>query len=465
METRENWLALRDHLWRGLAPNGERDGIRSIAVIDRTAVANAYALIKCDIGEYVEPSPAGWGFGGTVYCPARPGVWVTRLDPFVALADLGSVVNAALFYDRVVVIHPWERVTDEIDELLGCGTGVRLDPGERAADSSPSSLMGHLLQDTWSSAHALVCNSRDHRDGWVAILLEHWKQLLPTLGALDYKLDGSDRYSSSPNQPTWPVFEDDTGVWRVRAESDLRELVTDNTFRGCFYVKLADELAQLLGDEQAPVDVRYIGGCLRTPIVLALYQTTLQADVPLERRLDELRGHDVASAHMPFWLDAVLARCSTTADFVPALAELRSQARPLRDARFELEHALFVADKPRIAQLARAMGAEVGRLASALEKEAAGVASTVVSVLAPKPVPELVQAAGNVAFPMLTPPLVRLWNRVFRPHLFAIQTLARAADQCSASLRSASRVFQLPTLIADEPKAFLTRLGAVRWVA
>jgi len=109
---------------------------------------------------------------------------------------------------------------------------------------------------------------------WLATLKQEWARLLPgvefphhTLGSHENTTLG---YSTSPARPTPVVFENAALKWSERPAMDLQVLVLDNDIRALFYEIFAKQLQAILSDSRDAerLTVRYIGGCLRSPMLL-----------------------------------------------------------------------------------------------------------------------------------------------------------------------------------------------------
>ena len=435
---------------------------RSLALIDRSTVARATALMREDFHKFVPARPTA--VKGGVRDDATLARDHFRLDPFVAVADLAAIVSAALFYDRLAVVHGSPTVDRDFHSLGVQSFASRISPGERGDESVASNAMGHLLQDAWSSVFSNVSNNWNRRGSDLSAIEGYWKSLLPNLKTLDLR-SSECRYTASPNQPTWPVFDDIEGNWEAGPREFLASLVRDNTYRGLFYVRLADEFERLLSFEDNEVEVRYVGGCLRTPVQLAVMRADLRDGAPLEHDLERFRPIPHAPVRMPFWFSAVMSCCDTRDDLPAAIAQVRDLARPIRRRRKELSIALGEGNMRETARVKEAMNAAFADFEKELARHAPKALETAAKVVVSTSLVSSGATTSASLFSVLETPIVNLVRRVFRPHIAAIHELSSAADACTNSLRTAARVFGFPQSFVTGSADFLTQLGRVAWVA
>lgn len=449
---------LHDYIWKYANLNVVETA--SIALLDRSTIARAAALVSGNIYERVPARQAQMGFGGKIPIPAQPEHDLYHIDPFVAVADLAALVSAAIFYDRLFVVSPSRKLSDEFEQLGIKAFTSRIDPGDRGSDKEAEKEFGFLLQDTWSSAYAIISNNWQEEPQWYKTLNGIWKGLLPILENIN--LDSHKcNYTSSPNQPVWPVFDFEKGSWVIRADFGLEEMVRDNTYRSLFYVRLAQELSNIMSSEGMDIDLRYVGGCLRAPMQLVVLQANEKESVPIERELDQMAG--TISRRMPFWFDAVMAQCKNKNDFGPALNRLRDIAEPLRARRKALGIAFDVGNKRVMNECAKAMEPAM----IDMEKEIIKLIPKLVEASLTSVTTSIVSGASKGAisiFPLLEKPFIKVSRKLFRPHIAAIQELNDAAQSCTHSLRMAARVFNFPGTFMSQPIEFINSFGKLRWV-
>jgi hypothetical protein len=124
-------------------------------------------------------------------------------------------------------------------------------------------------------------------------------------------------------------------------------LILDNDIRALLYRRLAQTLEAMGSDDGQLLTTSDTGGCLRTPLMLALdkyAEAYLQPETTLENWLAsewaKLYRAQSLPVQLPFWTGALLARVRERKDLPEEINSIRDQATQLRRRRAELEDAL-----------------------------------------------------------------------------------------------------------------------------
>lgn len=442
-EAREKALAqtfrLEEHARAALGPGRNR----TIAIVDWSALHRTCELLT---GNEVE-------------------------DPFIALADLSSVLGACLFYDKVIVMEGGD-LHERASRALGLD-----DVFTPISPSASEFSMARLLDHHYSWAFHRLNDATHQGERWIGLLEEFWTELLPGTSfprhdarAFDVQLG----YTTSPQRQSWRdvVFRSGAEAWYV-SPHDPQTLILDNDIRALVYARLAQTLDSMLADSEN--SVRYTGGCLRSPMLLARAKYAdmcLQAAPSVEEWLHgqwrmKYRSVD-CKVRLPFWVGAILARCRGTRSAIPEeVARCREQAAQLRKRKAELETALRDSREGELKELADAVKGDTDELTKWVD-DAVGVVSAGAAVIAegvlkthaPLVPTEIVKPAEEAAVMMGGAGwLKKLALRLFRPHIYFVSTLASDAEVLRDSVVAAARLFGLGGKVASEPLDFLTRLG------
>ncbi|MDP9072730.1 MAG: hypothetical protein M3N98_00920 [Actinomycetota bacterium] len=428
---------------------GVADGrCRSVAVVDWTSLHHARQLI--------EPS-------------------ADLLDPFTALADLGAVIAAVLFYDRVLVIPE----AADANALLGVEDVVR---------AIPTELPGlHDLLDShyrWALDELDRAAASDPPAPWLSSAAEAWGILLPGVEVPTHTLsEGYERlayYRASPERRSYlsVTFQQDPGQWVLSQR--LPEAILDNDLRAVFYERLSTTLQSVLSDGDFHPEVRYVGGCLRSPMLMARAKAAEAALLPGAspenwiqeswRGIYQARGRTVQA---PFWLQAVLAASHDRQDIPEVLGQLRQAGSSFRSHRAEFAEAIAIGDQPALTKLMEALAGDLDSLTKStrnLAGAAGDVATAVLKVAAPVVPTELINA-GIRAAGTQTGWLKKLGLRLFKPQLWFVLDLAGKADRGTEVVDHAARLFHFAgtdaggPVDAGRPVDFLDRLGQTTWIA
>ena len=282
----------------------------------------------------------------------RPDKPASTFDPFLALSSFANVVEALVFYDRVLVLYG--DVERRMRDLLGTDSPVAQVPSDFSTGEQ-----GYFLDPLMMIA-ALGDLDDATKDGSPLIerLKAHWTRLLPSLKWPSHSLDGySEMFPARTNlavfdqmiNPAWDIFalRDVDHQWVGPEQGQLQKLVLANDARTLFYSRVAANLRFALA-EDGNARVRYVGGPLRTPMIRALAELAEAALEPEEAvRAEDLLSEAWASARpgegmavpMPVWFEAVLSRARTRSDVPAVIAEYRKAAEPFRRRRDKIEEA------------------------------------------------------------------------------------------------------------------------------
>jgi hypothetical protein len=441
---------------------GLPDPLGSVALLDWTAFEHARRLLD---GSLIWPEQDD----------LRSGATILRCDPFVALADLGSVLSAVILYDRVLVIAAPQDDVNQVNELLGLEDVIRrITPGFRDS-AGIHRLEDELLHDVWGRTWHLLERAEREEHSWLQAVRDLWAEVLPDALFPVHNLTASDhlklRYSTCPARPTPIIWEPAAGQYHLMPAEHLGQLILDNDVPALFYDQLAQELGPVFSAGETGdhgLTVRYVGGCLRSPMLLAragafLGRRSAEGFLAQEWRAASGTGFPV---ELPLWMDAVLASSRRRSDICVAVRRLRRDARRFRRRRAELERQLRRGNVEAWEQIASAMRGEAGALSSNIDapKVVRGLAE--LGTPAAGPFAPALGVAAEQATKAATRPLRRLVDRYRRPELWLIYRMRSQAQHARASLAAAAEVFDLPTAVAiNTPDAFLQRLGQVAWIA
>ena len=424
-------------------------------------------------------------------------------DPFLALNDLATVIGALVFYDRLLVID-WPtpgvvgepiarraaRLLELDDEIAGLLPSGSLDRAICRPD------LPEHLRHIWmfggpigSSVHALFWATVLDFDAatktqarWLAHLQHHWERLLPDAHWLPHTTDQCVQtfrpLSLSPaNFPQPDIFRilgslSETGLVggrryaRVVADG-AGGIVLDNNVRALFHAAVASALDDVLG--QGSGTVRYVGGCLRTPVQLVLAQLakhSLSEDsaLALEDWMQMVwsgrEDETTSTVSMPFWFDAVLTGLDSRARLPERVRAYRRLGAKFRARRHELERSVVAGDQQVSQRLAAALAGDAARLTKRT-RESAGAAVALADVAlrmaAPTPI-GISQIGKGVGGVVGSDWVGRVAMRIFHPELRVVHTLGTNAALLGNSLPRAFSLFAFERGDASEPLTFLSRL-------
>jgi hypothetical protein len=437
--------ALGEHL-RGLFA-GNSAPYSTVALLDWTTIRHVHALMTADAGE---------------------------LDMFVAVADLNTLLAAALFYDRAVVIDDAQYAA-EVAELLGI-TDVLI---PLASSSGPKTSWGSpVLSEAFNSSFQVSASglANQRPDSTMTVELNTaWKELLPDVQLPSSRSVDEVNWSPSPGHPALfrQLFR--PGIMWSRDDTDL---VIENDVRAMTYENVAALLTGALAtDALIGPNVRYLGGVLRSPMqraIRARWRETWdrRGGLLLETALNERWAHHISDSHIspafPFWLSAVLNGCETRADLAKEIPKWRKRTKQLRQRRAEIERLIMDGNLTAAQPYEQAITGAVESLTEAkVVAAAASVATTVAkSGLAVTGIaPFVTDAAGALLdseVSKLLQPRTTWLIRVTRPRLWFLAKANASASQLTQPTYRLKELFELP----DAPHGalgFLARANSLDW--
>jgi hypothetical protein len=447
----------------------------SIALVDWTSLEHARRLLS---GEILAPRHQS---SSDAHTKMRESSGLReapepQFDPFVALGDLASIVGALIFHDRVAVLDHLAaaRRAHEVFGMEGVIRGIR--PGRQ----NPTEVRGldfdyemrQYLDGVFKSAGDFFAAATRKRAPWLRQLRGEWERLLPGVTFPPHDRRGLEksesglRYVASQRASSGVVFEPGHGYWEFRPSTHLKRLIRENDIRALFYEHLASDFERKLADEpRKRRSVRYVGGCLRSPLLLTRAAVFLATRRGAENWAQQYWSRTAIEAEesvrVPFWMDAVLARAKTPQDVVDAVAEFRHAAEGFRRRRLEFDEALQRGDRTECKKLAAALRGELPKFDANVRDASVASGTVILKSVLPLIPSEVHQQVGRLSASMIE----RLTTRLFRPHVWVVYEIQRAAAQARNSMYVASRVFQLPDYDASQSIAFMERLGQVAWIA
>ena len=395
-------------------------------------------------------------------------------DPFTALADFGAVIAAVLFHDRIVVIP------DATDANSDLGLDDVIRPIPIDLPGAPENRMRELLEAhyRWAIAELDWAATSEPQPAWMTELEDTWRNLLPGILIPTHALEAGYEqllgYNASPDRQCYlsVTFQEDPARWVP--SNLLPEAILDNDIRALFYERLSATLQAAFRDGTFMPEVRYIGGCLRSPMLLARAKAEEASLLPgatpenwLQKTWRDLYHAKGRTVLAPFWLQAVLASSRNREDIPAVLGSLRRSGSSYRRHRAELAEAVIIGDERELSKLVEALAGDLASLtknASEATGAALDLATATLKVAAPVVPTELIKAGARAAGGQ-TGWLSKLGIRLFRPRLWFLINLAAKADRGRETIRHAARLFGFAGKDATEPVEFLTHLGHTTWIA
>lgn len=422
--------------------------VASIALVDWSALRDACGLLEADLGSV--------------------------RDPFIALANLSAVAGAVIFHDRLVVLDHGDMAA-RANRLLGLDGLVR---GLQIADEGPGFRLRHVLDNHYSWAWREIGGAMDNAAPWIGWLRDAWAELLPEAGFPDHasrSIEAELGYNTSPQRESFKeaLFGIEHGSWVLGKNTDA--LILDNDIRTLIYERFAQSLDTALAQDHIGPSVTYVGGCLRSPMLLARarwadesLKVTTQSEAFLQRAWVQQWTADRRDVRLPFWMTAVLASLTSHSEVANRIRTLRRTARRARARRRELTESLRRGDPSATHQLLQALAADLEGLTADWDTIAGAmlkVGTVALQAAAPGVPEELVKPALAGAKVMGEGWLRALALRLFRPRAYAVYRMAADARELSDVLGVASRLFEFPQAYAAQPVDFMRRLGRVAWIA
>jgi hypothetical protein len=410
------------------------------------------------------------------------------IDPFVALADLSAVIAALVFYDHVVALDPGHTARD-VGALLGLDGvlhGVAPHSTEAGGDRMHLLLNAHFVD-----AVAEFDRATRVREPWLDTLESGWKRILPGVNFPSHKWDSFDTrlgYTASPDRKSGSnmVFEAVGGSYLMRADGqEIADAILDNDVRALFYERLASTLGYILRDGDRGPRVRYVGGCLRSPLRSALTQRASDyvgqgtrsspAEGWLQQYWRDRYTTEQYPVRLPFWMGTLFERAhrlsggkDRPADVLRAIRDLRKAADPLRRRKAAIETEI----RRGSISIAETFGAALERDAAALTPSTEAVTiggvealGTAASIFIPAPAAGLLKAIAKAGASVSMPWIRRLSMRLFDPHLFFVFTATSDALEVRRALEAAFGIFRFRGGHAREPLAFMQAVNETAWFA
>jgi hypothetical protein len=447
------WLSLHEEQFRNIrervrqAVDVPAQPSSSVAVVDRTSLWRATRLLSGERGSG---------------------------DPFIALADLATVLGAAIFDDRIVVLGDEEiiEIATSANELLGLDDVIRPILSSPNPSAHPDEMALSLLAEQFVGSAVMELADAYGRDAnWIGWLRRSWKELLPGLSDFPAYDQGrlwnvADKYKEQP-WDVYDLFNVMGGEWQFSFD-DPSELILDNDVRGLFYERFVQCLSVMLTEAGAGPAVHYAGGCLRSPMLLtrAEFARTASRDPTtpsgwLQQRWTVLESAGVLGSGganpivLPFWADAVIAECRHPEDFKQVVKRYRDKAAAFRRRRGSIDLAMQEGDENKLRQLIGALRGDVPSAPSdigAILGKGGEVALTIAGSSAPG-----VAGVAEVAAKLLPPYL-------FRPHLRLLMRLGKNAHSLTRPLHRTLKIFNYAQARDTDPSHFLQRLGRIAWL-
>jgi hypothetical protein len=439
------------------------------------------------------------GFTDTTLLQAAAGLLSSRRAvPVTAttLMDLAAFVNAVVLYDRLLYLeNPTltdsplnpelmnERLEDSPVRVLRVqtfdrehgGEYVRLSHGVRLPRlHGVGAALGMAFQLTCdegknlrrlSDAPEVACGGE--RLEWLGALQRTWSAVLGRDIAAEHLFNDHSLDSDWPTpgpQLLHAAVRAEEEYGRGGGDADLGFVGAVN-LRGLFNSRVA---ATLVG---AP----YVAGTMRRPFLSALYKRGewsdrfLAGDPRIEKLMNMLDQRPVGAfgrqeLRLPFFLGACIDRSNDPEHFWHELNRMRRDARPLREALFDITDALQ-AGKPGFDRIRRAIQSDADRLSRRLGQ----LGITAVTQISSSAIelalsPALPAAVLKVAITVgLEPLLVRAWLRRGReaPFLFLTST-AMSARSLLNGIDDVVQLWDLNEARRNELAAGLKRLADVR---
>ena len=437
--------ALGEHLHGLFAGNSAR--YSTVALLDWTTIRHVHALMTADTGV---------------------------LDMFVAVADLNTLLAAALFYDRAVVIDDAQYAV-EVAELLGItDVLVPLASSSGPKTSWGSPVLSEAFNSSFQQSAADLANQRP--DSTMTVELNKaWKELLP-----DVQLPSS----RDVNDVNWSLSAAHPALFRqlfhpgIMWSRDDNDLVIENDVRAMTYENVAALLTGALAtDALIGPNVRYLGGVLRAPMQRAIRARWRDAwdrrgGLLVETALNERWAHHIGNSRIspafPFWLSAVLNGCETRADLAKELPRWRKRTKQLRQRRAQIERLIMDGNLTAAEPYEEAI---TGAVESLTEAKAAAAAASVATTVAKTGLavtgiaPFVTDAAGALLdseVSKLLQPRTTWLIRVTRPRLWFLAKANASASQMTQPTYRLKELFELPNA-PQGALGFLARANSLDW--
>ena len=173
------------------------------------------------------------------------------IDPFVALADFSSILNACIFYDKVVFIGDGQFAR-EIESKMGLdNVFVPLSINEIRQP------LQQLLDAHFSWAYTYFDTANRKNAEWLTWLAESWNYILPKTRFPEHSADAFDTqlgYTISSERKLWLDIIHRSGydAWFIDPVN-ANEVILDNDIRSLTYDRLAQTIDAVVGKNHTPL--------------------------------------------------------------------------------------------------------------------------------------------------------------------------------------------------------------------
>lgn len=423
--------------------------VQSIALIDWTTLYHVAALFAGDVSD---------------------------IDPFVALADFNSLLTAALFYDRIVVIEGSEYI-DDVGDALGIGDVLASIAPDAVVGPDNFPLLESMLDAAFQTATVDLANrSANEDDILIGSLNNTWRDLLPGISVPKTRNIQAIGWTYSGTKPDHlrQLFDPSLGHRDMFHGLD-KYLIISNDAAALSYENLASTLTAAVaeGPGRGPA-VRYVGGVLRSPMqqaVRAMWRAAWDergspsAESALNTWwLNQVSPNTVNPA-FPAWLSAILSQCEGRDDFAIQVVDWRRRAKHFRKARADLERALAEGNMAELDLYRNALGNAVNDLAEAhVARAGISVATSAISLAGTVPiVSEAAKAMLNSQTDLLIKRSTKWLLRITRPRVWFVSKVQDSAKYLMHPEMRLKRIFGLPSGDYRIPEQFLRKVGQIEW--
>jgi len=397
-----------------------------------------------------------------------------QVDPFVALADLSSMVAAALFYDRIVVLNGEPHLA-VVKQALNLGESLVSLRTDAVVEKDGYPLLEAQLDSSFQKAAiSLARTPKGH------VLLDSldrsWQEMIPGIQVPSRRNIQDVAWEFSGDRPDHlrQLFHPDpslSGMWAFQISESL---ITKSDVAALSYENLAATLSSAISAQPGPgPTVRYVGGVLRAPMQRAVraawHAAWDEKGPPAEAALngwwqERFQKRPVTPA-FPFWISAILENCDNRDDFGRQVSTWRRRAAHFRAARVALEQALIDDNPTAYDNHQRALGGAIDELGESQiigGAVAAGQATLALTGIPPVAV-NAATALLDKEVEHLIKPTTKWLLRATRPRLWFLATMNDAAQQLLRPQVRLRKVFALPAADNREPEEFLRRVNRVEW--
>lgn len=372
------------------------------------------------------------------------------------LFDLSTFVNAVILYDGCVHLQNTSIETEQFNDQLGnepifIGMPVTLDRFGVMSDSD------RLLQQVWDEScnkafDIMKANRYNHEFEELDNLRKAWSLFLNR--RIDYKdlfrkNELHNWSSSGPQLLNELVSQMNQYPFGYSLNMDAA-LISECNYRAFFN----NRVAQLLKLPYLPNVARYPARASQYRIAKATREVFAEWDHSLLQEIDSRyknvsQNSAIAGSEnlvLPFFLSVVLSGVDSAESFWQHLAEVRKQAKPLRQRRAELSRALWDGDQRAI----RAINAALIQETNAISRNFQWIAASCAVIFAILPNISttkegclLMLAALKAGNELPEFEVELLCQRIFHPDLWVLSKMADSANNISKGLRRVQTIWKL----------------------